>query len=179
MSQDLKVLEEKIGYTFTDFNLLRQAMIHSSYANEKHLPKYKCNNYLIPNEMELGKIISGDQTLEEKAQELLHGGVENVIVTLGKQGAYLKNRKYSLYFPSAPFHAVDTTGGADSFISALAVALSEDKDLIYAVIYAMYAAGITVTRYGVQEAMPDKNTVGIYREEIDARYHRMMKQISG
>ncbi len=136
-------------------------------------------DYLIPNEMELGKIISGDQTLEEKAQELLHGGVENVIVTLGKQGAYLKNRKYSLYFPSAPFHAVDTTGGADSFISALAVALSEDKDLIYAVIYAMYAAGITVTRYGVQEAMPDKNTVGIYREEIDARYHRIMKQISG
>ena len=46
MSQDLKVLEEKIGYTFTDFNLLRQAMIHSSYANEKHLPKYKCNERL-------------------------------------------------------------------------------------------------------------------------------------
>ncbi len=136
-------------------------------------------DYLIPNEKELGKIISGNQSLEEKAEELLGGGVENVIVTLGKQGAYLKNRKYNLYFPSAPFHAVDTTGGADSFISALAVTLSEEKDLIYSIIYAMYAAGITVTRYGVQEAMPDKNTVGIYREEIDALYHRMMKAISG
>lgn len=135
-------------------------------------------DYLIPNEKELGKIISGDQGLEEKAQELLCGGVENVIVTLGKQGAYLKNREYSLYFPSAPFHAVDTTGGADSFISALAMALSEEKDLIYSIIYAMYAAGITVTRYGVQEAMPDKNTVGIYREEIEEQYQGMMKQIT-
>lgn len=135
-------------------------------------------DYLIPNEKELGKIIIGDQTLEEKAENLLNVGVENVIVTLGKQGAYLRNRKYNLYFPSAPFHSVDTTGGADSFISALASALSEEKDLIYSIIFAMYAAGITVTRYGVQEAMPDKNTISIYREEIDTRYQRMMKEIS-
>ena len=46
MNRDLKVLEEKIGYTFTDFALLKQAMIHSSYANEKHLPKYGCNERL-------------------------------------------------------------------------------------------------------------------------------------
>lgn len=46
MNRNLKVLEEKIGYTFTDFALLKQAMIHSSYANEKHLPKYGCNERL-------------------------------------------------------------------------------------------------------------------------------------
>lgn len=62
MSQDLKVLEEKIGYTFTDFNLLRQAMIHSSYANEKHLPKYKCNEHLE---------FLGDAVLELVASEFL------------------------------------------------------------------------------------------------------------
>ena len=62
MSQDLKVLEEKIGYTFTDFNLLRQAMIHSSYANEKHLPKYKCNERLE---------FLGDAVLELVASEFL------------------------------------------------------------------------------------------------------------
>ena len=43
MSKDLKELEGKIGYKFDDFTLFTKAMIHSSYANEKHLPKYECN----------------------------------------------------------------------------------------------------------------------------------------
>lgn len=46
MNQELKCLEEKIGYTFRDRNLLKQAMIHSSYANERQLPKYACNERL-------------------------------------------------------------------------------------------------------------------------------------
>ena len=41
MSKDLKKLEVKIGYEFEDLHLLRKAMVHSSYANEKHLPKYE------------------------------------------------------------------------------------------------------------------------------------------
>ena len=46
MSRDLKLLEQQIGYEFTDFSLLRRAMAHSSYINEKHLPKYECNERL-------------------------------------------------------------------------------------------------------------------------------------
>ncbi len=46
MNQNLKILEEKIGYFFHNPRLLRQAMTHSSYANEKHLPKCECNERL-------------------------------------------------------------------------------------------------------------------------------------
>ncbi len=46
MEKDLKELEKKIGYQFQDDTLLNRAMIHSSYANEKHLPKYECNERL-------------------------------------------------------------------------------------------------------------------------------------
>ena len=46
MDTGLKELEKKIGYTFKDFSLLKQAMMHSSYTNEKHLPKYRCNERL-------------------------------------------------------------------------------------------------------------------------------------
>lgn len=42
----LKELEKKTGYTFKDFSLLEQAMMHSSYTNERHLPKYRCNERL-------------------------------------------------------------------------------------------------------------------------------------
>ena len=46
MDKRLKELEKKTGYTFQDFSLLKQAMMHSSYTNEKHLPKYRCNERL-------------------------------------------------------------------------------------------------------------------------------------
>ena len=46
MDTGLKEREKKIGHTFKDFSLLKQAMMHSSYTNEKHLPKYRCNERL-------------------------------------------------------------------------------------------------------------------------------------
>lgn len=133
-------------------------------------------DYLVPNEKEMEQILSEEKELEVKCERLLDMGVKNVIVTLGKDGAYLKNRQYTLHFPSAQFTAVDTTGGADSFISAMAVMLSEGKDLIYAIIFAIYAAGITITRYGVHESLPNKRTVEIYLEEIERQYKNKIKE---
>ena len=46
MKQKLKELEKKIGYKFQRFDLLCQAMRHSSYANEKHMEKNECNERL-------------------------------------------------------------------------------------------------------------------------------------
>lgn len=126
--------------------------------------------YIVPNEKELGNLCPGEGTIEEKA-ELLHlKGVENVIVTLGAKGCYLKNSEYSMYFEGTGFEAVDTTGGADSFISALAVYLSEGRNLLEAIDFAIYASGISVTRHGVQPAMPDRKAVDIYEEEIYLKY---------
>ena len=46
MKERLKGLEQKIGYKFRDFSLLEHAMMHSSYTNERHLPKEQCNERL-------------------------------------------------------------------------------------------------------------------------------------
>jgi len=46
MTRDLKELEQKTGYHFKDFSLLERAMTHSSYANERHMPKYESNERL-------------------------------------------------------------------------------------------------------------------------------------
>lgn len=46
MIQRLQELEEKIHYTFQNKELLENALCHSSYANEKRLPKEKCNERL-------------------------------------------------------------------------------------------------------------------------------------
>ena len=46
MKQRLSRLQERIGYHFKDQELLKSALMHSSYTNEKRLPKYKCNERL-------------------------------------------------------------------------------------------------------------------------------------
>ena len=46
MQDNLKKLQNKIGYRFRDEELLKSALMHSSYVNEKHLQKYKCNERL-------------------------------------------------------------------------------------------------------------------------------------
>lgn len=42
----LTELEQKIGYQFKDKGLLKHAMSHSSYANERHMGKLKSNERL-------------------------------------------------------------------------------------------------------------------------------------
>ena len=46
MNGRLKELQNRIGYRFRDEELLASALMHSSYTNERHLPKYKCNERL-------------------------------------------------------------------------------------------------------------------------------------
>lgn len=45
-NRNLKQLEKRIGYCFKDGELLRQAMTHSSFANEHRLKKEVCNERL-------------------------------------------------------------------------------------------------------------------------------------
>ncbi len=45
-NKNLRSLEEKIGYSFSDGNLLRDAMTHSSFANEHRLNKFVSNERL-------------------------------------------------------------------------------------------------------------------------------------
>lgn len=130
-------------------------------------------DYLIPNEKEIHRLVHGDYSVSQKAEILFDKGVKNVIVTLGSQGCYLKNKDYSISFPAAPFEAFDTTGAADAFISALAVFLSEGNDLITAIKFATYSAGISITRPGAQPSMPDRMTLDMYRDDIISS----MKQI--
>lgn len=135
--------------------------------------------YFVPNEKELDLLIPGTKSLEEKAEILRGRGVENVIVTMGARGCYLTNRDLSIHFPGTGFEPVDTTGGADSFISAMAVCLSEGKNVIHAIGFAIYASSITVTRYGVQPALPDRKAVFVYEDEIYSKCSMLTEEGRG
>lgn len=125
-------------------------------------------DYLIPNEKELHILCPGKQSIEKKAEFFFQKGIQNIIVTLGNKGCYLKNAQHSLFFPAADFSPTDTTGACDAFISALAVKLAEGGNLVDAIGFATFAAGISITRQGVQPAMADRMTMDIYHDEIMA-----------
>ena len=135
--------------------------------------------YFVPNEKELNLLVPGPKSLEEKAEILRRRGVENVIVTMGARGCYLTNGDFAIHFPGTGFEPVDTTGGADSFISAMAVCLSEGKNVIHAIGFAIYASGITVTRYGVQPALPDRKAVFVYEDEIYSKCSVLVEEGRG
>lgn len=167
----MEISSEIIEYTINlckQYNV--QVMLKPSAVNKISDSILKNVDYFIPNEKELNQLVLLGNNIEEKSKILLNKGVKNIIVTLGKNGCFLYNDRYKKYFEGSGFQAVDTTGGADSFISTLAVYLSEGKQLLEAISYAIYASGLTVTRYGVQPALPDRKLLEIYKDEIYLKY---------
>ena len=66
---DLKEFQARIGYEFNNINLLRQALTHSSYANEKHMKKLSDNERLE---------FLGDAVLEVVSSEFLYHNYTDV-----------------------------------------------------------------------------------------------------
>lgn len=167
----MEISSEIIEYTINlckQYNV--QVMLKPSAVDKVSDNILKSVDYFIPNEKELNQLVVSGNNIEEKSKILLNKGVKNIVVTLGKKGCFLYNNNYKKYFEGSSFQAVDTTGGADSFISTLAVYLSESKPLIESIAYAIYASGLTVSRYGVQPALPDRKLLEIYKDEIYLKY---------
>ena len=98
MNARLKELEQKIGYKFSDFSLLERAMMHSSYTNERHLPKYRCNERLE---------FLGDAVLELVSSEFLFKGSPKM-----PEGELTKTRASMVCEPSLALCARDIDLGS-------------------------------------------------------------------
>lgn len=128
---------------------------------------YACTDILVPNRREAAALCPGCDSPETQAEELLRRGAGTVIITLGDQGCYLRTPRLSRYFPATDTVPVDTTGGADAFIAALASFLVEGYDLEQAIRIATYAAGFCVARQGVVAALIDRNTLESYIRQTE------------
>jgi ribokinase len=120
---------------------------------------------LVPNDTEL-ELLSGIQVnkvgdLESAAQVLINKGVRELIVTLGSKGCIHINKSGSKAYPAYKVSAIDTTAAGDSFIGAVAVAISEGKSLEEAISFATAVGALTVTKEGAESSLP-------LREEVEA-----------
>jgi ribokinase len=124
--------------------------------------------YIItPNEIEAEALtnvkIAGEKDAAIAAAAEFHAkGVQNVIITLGKEGAFVSDGKRAGIIPSPNVKAVDTTGAGDAFNGGLVAALLEGKDLWAAVRFANTLAALSVQRIGTTPAMPTRKEVDDY-----------------
>ena len=86
-------------------------------------------------------------------------GVKDIILTLGKSGAFVVTKDKEELVPSPAVVVTDTTGAGDAFIGALALSLALEKPLYDAVRFANAAAAISVTKVGTQAGLPTSNEV--------------------
>jgi ribokinase len=121
-------------------------------------------DYITPNESEAetltGIRVASLADAEQAADALLARGVRNAVITLGAQGALVKNATTRQHIPA--FFAgdvVETTGAGDAFNGGFAVALAENKDIVQAARFGCAVAGISVTRPGTAPSMPFRNEV--------------------
>jgi ribokinase len=118
---------------------------------------------LTPNESE-AEILTGMKVEDESgaakaAQALRAKGIETVIITLGSRGAYVSSAGFTGSVPCFHVDCLDTTAAGDVFNGALAVALTEGKEMREAVLFASAAAGISVTRMGAQPSAPNRKEI--------------------
>ena len=78
----------------------------------------------------------------------------NVIFTLGKDGAVAYENGTIEFIPAMKVDAIETTGAGDSYIGAVSHSIIEGKSLIEACKFATKCSAITVCRMGAQPSMP-------------------------
>jgi ribokinase len=122
------------------------------------LPFLELVEYLTPNAGEAMRLsgVAGD---EAAAAALRARGARWVLVTLGERGVLACGDGPPRHVPAFRVAAVDTTAAGDGFNGALAVAITEGRELLAAVRFANAAAAVACTRRGAQASLPTRDEV--------------------
>ena len=127
---------------------------------------YPMLHLITPNRTEAESLtgirIHDPESARRAADVLTEKGVERVVITLGSEGALIKEGNRYEHIPAQRVEAIDTTAAGDTFNGALCVALVEGRTLAEAVSFASRASAIAVTRLGAQASIP-------HRSEVEAR----------
>ena len=120
-------------------------------------------DFILPNETELSLLtdqpVHDITSAENAARTLLERGAQNVIVTLGANGALIVSRQQVTHVNTYKVEVVDTTAAGDAFIGGFASALLQNKSLEEAVRYGCACGALATTKFGAQPSLPTKTEV--------------------
>jgi D-beta-D-heptose 7-phosphate kinase/D-beta-D-heptose 1-phosphate adenosyltransferase len=144
-------------------NICRELINQAKKAGKKVLidpsptanySKYISATAITPNRQEasigVGFELKNEQDYARAAEKLTENlKLEAVIITLDKEGAYLKTATESELIPTRPKNVYDVTGAGDVVLATIAAALAAGNDYKSAVQLANITGGIEVEKFGV------------------------------
>ena len=102
-----------------------------------------------------------EEDVRQVIESILEKGVQNVLVTLGTDGAAFGNKESFCLVPTlTDIHSVDPTGAGDAFIGAFCTFVSMGIDNTSAIRMANYVGSLTVSVMGAQTSLPTLEQVG-------------------
>lgn len=123
--------------------------------------KFTGATVITPNRKETAAAVGfAIETIDDAARaaarlrDQLH--LDAVVITLDKEGAYLRTADIDQHIPTVPRNVYDVTGAGDMMLAALAVTLAAGCDWITALQLANIAAGIEVEKFGVATVSIDE-----------------------
>lgn len=119
-------------------------------------------SYLTPNETECELLFGEDvdAVLEQYPNQL--------IVTLGDDGARYYDGEKHVHVKGFQTTAIDTTGAGDTFNGAFAHAITTGQSIEKAVFFANIAGSLSVEKFGAQGGMPNLQEV-MARKEVTTK----------
>lgn len=158
---NVTLLQNEIPIQTNDF-IMEQAkkakhtiLYNSAPFHELSSSQLSMIDFILPNETELADLVPGNQSYEEKTKALLRQGVKNVVVTLGDEGALLvENSGKTTAVKTPKVDVVSTVGAGDCLCGYFAAGISQGKAPLAALETAVYAASMSVGRFGAQSSIP-------------------------
>ena len=141
-------------------SMCRQMIQSAAQANKKVLvdpfldgdySKYIDAAVITPNRQEASEAVEiKDAADAARAAQILADKLklEAIVITLDKEGAYLKTDKESEIVPTRPRSVYDVTGAGDMVLATLAITLAAGCDYRTAVELANITGGIEVEKFG-------------------------------
>ena len=140
-------------------------ILNPAPAAELNKEVFPLIDYFTPNESEASFYVSGEvknyEDAKKYSREILDLGVKNVVVTLGDLGVYFENNSDNHFEPALELgqKVIDTSGAGDAFNGSFATALCENKNILEAIKFANVYAGISTTRIGTANSMPERDEI--------------------
>lgn len=156
-----EISEQLIDFLFKRFGNDKTIFYNAAPAKHINEDYYQYIDYLFVNEVEL-KQLSKCEIIDDGISKLLSKGIKNIIVTLGKNGALFLSKNEYIKKDSINVNSIDTVGAGDTFVGYFVGAIMKGLTNQKAMDLATIAAGLSTTKKGAAESVPNLEDVLSY-----------------
>ena len=137
---------------------------HEGKQGDSDIPiEYFSADILIPNLYEAADITDKSaanvRTAKLIGSDLVARGVGSAVITMGRRGCLVVDRKGADQIPAFDIEFVDRTCAGDAFAGALAAYCAVKDDIRDAIKFASAAGALACTKFGSIEALPTKAAI--------------------